>query len=199
MWRTRRARTSAALWCHISLLLAIIMMPFYGWLHMQIHVVLIAFALAARELVDPDEPAEPLAPPEPRAYVVSESLTEAQVPALTGANGNASNVHVNKNPLNEPFIWYTWLMSEMEVPMAKNNSTAEHSRHTACCAFFTRLYPHSNCANNRGTKEKTVLLKRDSISQLCATIKTMPLPINTAPKMPNTMVKRLGAVVCLLK
>ena len=88
MWRTRRARTSAALWCHISLLLALIMMPFYGWLHMQIHVVLIAFALASRELVDPDEPVEALAPPNPRAYLVSESLTERRVPALTGGNGN---------------------------------------------------------------------------------------------------------------
>jgi hypothetical protein len=88
MWRTRRARTSAALWCHITLLLAIIMMPFYGWLHMQIHVVLIAFALASRELIDPDEPVEALAPPKPRAFVVSESLTERRVPALAGANGN---------------------------------------------------------------------------------------------------------------
>src|SRR5918992_2060600 len=40
--RTRKARTSAALWCHIALLIGLIIMPFYGWLHMQIHVVLIA-------------------------------------------------------------------------------------------------------------------------------------------------------------
>ena len=37
-------------------------MPFYGWLHMQVHIFLIAFALASREIVDPDEPAELAAP-----------------------------------------------------------------------------------------------------------------------------------------
>ena len=89
--RTRRARTSTALWCHVSLVLAIIMMPFYGWLHMQIHVVLIAFALAAREIVDPDDPPADVVPaPGPRAYVVSASLAEQAVPALTGANGNGN-------------------------------------------------------------------------------------------------------------
>ena len=40
-------------------------MPFYGWLHMQVHIFLIAFALASREIVDPDEPAESLEPPRP--------------------------------------------------------------------------------------------------------------------------------------
>jgi hypothetical protein len=95
MWRTRRARTSAALWCHISLLLGIIMMPFYGWLHMQVHIVMIAFALASREMIDPDEPTQLQAPPKPRAYVVSESLlAERRVPALAGANGNG---HSNGN------------------------------------------------------------------------------------------------------
>ncbi|HEV3365157.1 MAG TPA: O-antigen ligase family protein [Acidimicrobiia bacterium] len=86
--RTRRAKTSAALWCHITLLVGLIIMPFYGWLHMQVHIFLIAFALASREMVDPDEAAEPLAPGQPRTYVVSESLTEGRVPALTGGNGN---------------------------------------------------------------------------------------------------------------
>jgi polysaccharide biosynthesis protein PslJ len=97
--RTRRARTSAALWCHIALLVGLIIMPFYGWLHMQVHVFLIAFALASREIVDPDEPAEVLAPPRSRAYVVSESLTE-RVPAFAGAKGNGNgngNGHSNGN------------------------------------------------------------------------------------------------------
>jgi polysaccharide biosynthesis protein PslJ len=87
MTRTRRIRTSAGLWAHISLLIGIIIMPFYGWLHMQVHIFLIAFALASREMVDPDVPAEQLASPRPRAYVVSESLMEQRVPALSGANG----------------------------------------------------------------------------------------------------------------
>jgi hypothetical protein len=64
---------------------------------MQVHIFLIAFALASREIVDPDVPDEELAPPTPRAYVVSESLTE-RVPALTGANGNGNGSgHGNGN------------------------------------------------------------------------------------------------------
>jgi hypothetical protein len=66
-------------------------MPFYGWLHMQVHIFLIAFALASREIVDPDVPVEEIAAPEPRTYVVSESLTERRVPALTAA-GNGSGI-----------------------------------------------------------------------------------------------------------
>jgi hypothetical protein len=97
--RTRRAKTNAALWCHISLLVGIVIMPFYGWLHMQVHVFLIAFALASREMVDPDEPPAVEAPPKPRAYVISESLAERRVPALASAgNGNGNgNGHSNGN------------------------------------------------------------------------------------------------------
>jgi hypothetical protein len=87
-WRTRRARTSAALWCHVVLLLAVVQMPFYGLLHMQIHVLAVAFALASREMIDPDEP-EPVVAAAPRAYVVSASLAE-RVPALAAANGNGN-------------------------------------------------------------------------------------------------------------
>ena len=95
--RTRRARTSAALWCHISLLLGLLMMPFYGWFHMQIHVIAVAFALASREMIDPDEPEEVEAPPKPRAYVISESLAERRVPALSGAGNGNGNGHTNGN------------------------------------------------------------------------------------------------------
>jgi len=94
MLRTRKAKTAAALWCHISVLLGIVMMPFYGWLHMQIHIVMIAFALASREMIDPDEPTHLQEAPKPRAYVVSESLTERRVPALAGAHGTG-NGHSN--------------------------------------------------------------------------------------------------------
>jgi hypothetical protein len=89
-WRTRKAKTNAALWCHIALLLAVVQMPFYGLLHMQIHILAIAFALASREMIDPDIPAEVEAAPKPRAYVVSASLAERRVPALAGANGNGN-------------------------------------------------------------------------------------------------------------
>jgi hypothetical protein len=98
MWRTRRARTNAALWCHISLLLAFIMMPFYGLFHMQIHVIAIAFALASREMVDPDEPEEPKAveAPKPKAYVLSAVHTDRPATGLSaGANGNGHNGNGN--------------------------------------------------------------------------------------------------------
>ncbi|HEV7862492.1 MAG TPA: hypothetical protein VGR20_07315, partial [Acidimicrobiia bacterium] len=97
-WRTRRARTNAGLWCHIVLLLAVIQMPFYGLLHMQVHILAIAFALASREMVDPDVEPEPVAAPVARAYVVSASLARERVPALSAANGNGnSNGHSNGN------------------------------------------------------------------------------------------------------
>src|SRR5581483_3105514 len=87
---TRKARTNAALWCHIVLLLAVVQMPFYGLLHMQIHVLAIAFALACREMVDPDIDPEPAEAPAARAYVVSDALLPRRVPALTGAGSNGN-------------------------------------------------------------------------------------------------------------
>ena len=93
-WRTRKAKTNAALWCHIVLLLAVVQMPFYGLLHMQIHILAIAFALASREMIDPDIP-ELREPPKPRAYVVSASLTERRVPALAGANAKHGTATAN--------------------------------------------------------------------------------------------------------
>ncbi|HLF41363.1 MAG TPA: O-antigen ligase family protein, partial [Acidimicrobiia bacterium] len=53
-WRTRRARTATALWCHVVVLLALVQMPFYGLLSAQLHIIAIAIALAAREEFDPD-------------------------------------------------------------------------------------------------------------------------------------------------
>jgi hypothetical protein len=85
------------LWCHIAILVGIVIMPFYGWLHMQVHIFLIAFALASREMVDPDEPPQPVAPARPRAYVISESLAERRVPALTAAGNGNGNGNGNAN------------------------------------------------------------------------------------------------------
>ncbi|MGH8974124.1 MAG: hypothetical protein ACRD0C_13095, partial [Acidimicrobiia bacterium] len=53
-WRTRRARSPIALWCHVVILLAMIQMPFYGLLPSQLNIIMIAIALASREAVDPD-------------------------------------------------------------------------------------------------------------------------------------------------
>jgi polysaccharide biosynthesis protein PslJ len=98
MWRTRRVQTPAGLWCHISLLLALIMMPFYGLFHMQIHLIAIAFALASREKVDPDVPEEPasLSEPKSRPYVISTVRTDRTAALASAGNGNG-NGHTNGN------------------------------------------------------------------------------------------------------
>jgi O-antigen ligase len=53
-WRTRRARSPLALWCHIVVLVALFQSPFYGLLAAQLHLVFIAIGLASREEVEPD-------------------------------------------------------------------------------------------------------------------------------------------------
>ena len=104
-WRTRKAKTGTALWCHVVLALAIVQMPFYGLLHMQVHILAIAFALAAREMEDPDLPPEVVA--RPSVVVVGASLAERarRIPALTGANGNG---HSNGNGTSDGNGLTTW-------------------------------------------------------------------------------------------
>jgi polysaccharide biosynthesis protein PslJ len=58
VWQTRRAPTPTTMWCHIVVLLGVVMMPFYGLFEAQIHVIFVALALALRETVEPD-PIEP--------------------------------------------------------------------------------------------------------------------------------------------
>jgi hypothetical protein len=53
-WRTRRARSPLALWCHIVVLVALFQSPFYGLLAAQLHLVFIAIGLSSREEVEPD-------------------------------------------------------------------------------------------------------------------------------------------------
>jgi hypothetical protein len=55
---------------------------------MQIHILAIAFALASREMADPDVDPEPAVAPATRAYVVSDALLARPVPALTGVGSN---------------------------------------------------------------------------------------------------------------
>ena len=95
-WRTRRASSTAALWCHVVVLLAIVQMPFYGLLSSQLHVIMLAIALASREAVEPDGP-------EPEYTVTAVVVTPAgepgSLPAFTG-NGNGSHgngSHANGN------------------------------------------------------------------------------------------------------
>jgi hypothetical protein len=53
-WRSRRARSPLALWCHIVVLVALFQSPFYGLLAAQLHLVFIAIGLASREEIEPD-------------------------------------------------------------------------------------------------------------------------------------------------
>jgi O-antigen ligase len=90
-WRTRRAPSTAALWCHVVVLLAIVQMPFYGLLSSQLHIIMLAIALASREAVEPDGP-------EPEytvtAVVVSPAGEPGALPAVSG-NGNGKGPHAN--------------------------------------------------------------------------------------------------------
>lgn len=54
LWRTRRAGSPVALWCHVVLVIAFVLLPFYGQIPTQLHIIMIAIALGARELSDPD-------------------------------------------------------------------------------------------------------------------------------------------------
>lgn len=73
-WRTRRAASSTALWCHVVVLLALVQMPFYGWLPPQLHIVLVAIAVAFRESAQPDP-----------------QVALAAAPATNGRSGPAFN------------------------------------------------------------------------------------------------------------
>ena len=47
--RTWRTRSSLGFWCHVTLLIGLLQMPVYGLLPVQIHVLMVAAALALRE------------------------------------------------------------------------------------------------------------------------------------------------------
>lgn len=92
-WRTRKARTTTGLWCHIVIVLALIQMPFYGLLSAQLHIIAIAIALAAREEREPDLGETP----EPAVTIVAAPTTNGR--AVVGAtnghgNGNGSRSRV---------------------------------------------------------------------------------------------------------
>lgn len=69
-WRTRRAASSTALWCHVVVLLALVQMPFYGLLSAQLHIVLVAMAVAFRESAQPDPPVALAAAPTTNGHAV---------------------------------------------------------------------------------------------------------------------------------
>ena len=83
-WRTRRAKSTVALWCHVVVLLALVQMPFYGLLSAQLHVVFIAIALAFREFADPDVPR-----PQPAVAVAASPTTNGRARPLPAGNGSA--------------------------------------------------------------------------------------------------------------
>jgi hypothetical protein len=86
-WRSRRAPTTTALWCHVVILLALVQMPFYGLLGAQLHILLVAVALAFRELAQPD-----VAPAE-MTVAGSPATNGVALPAINGASANGNGSH----------------------------------------------------------------------------------------------------------
>ncbi|MGH9040191.1 MAG: O-antigen ligase family protein [Acidimicrobiia bacterium] len=94
-WRTRRARSPMALWCHVVVVLALVQMPFYGLLPSQLNIIMVAIALASREAVDPDvDEVPPVRAQRPidDVVVVAAPVTNGRAhPGLNPANGNGSS------------------------------------------------------------------------------------------------------------
>lgn len=84
-WRTRKAASSTALWCHVVVLLALVQMPFYGLLSAQLHIVVIAIALAFREFADPDP-----VPPQPAVVVAAAPVTNGRARPLPTTKGDGA-------------------------------------------------------------------------------------------------------------
>lgn len=63
-WRTRRARSPVAFWCHVVLLVSLVQLPYYGMLPAQLQITMIALALGLRAVAD--EAAPPIEAPVPR-------------------------------------------------------------------------------------------------------------------------------------
>jgi hypothetical protein len=97
-WRTRKARSPMALWCHVVILIALVQMPFYGLLPSQLNIIMIAIALAAREGVEPDP--DPTVTFVDRAGPRADDLVVAAAPLTNGrarplgpSNGNGDGPH----------------------------------------------------------------------------------------------------------
>ncbi len=96
-WRTRRARSPMALWCHVVVVLALVQMPFYGLLPSQLNIIMIAIAIASREADDPDPEVEVTfveraTPRRDDVVVVAAPVTNGRAhPGLNPANGNGSS------------------------------------------------------------------------------------------------------------
>ena len=49
-WRFRASAPPVTFWCHVLILMALVQLPFYGWLPAPLIVITMGIALAAREL-----------------------------------------------------------------------------------------------------------------------------------------------------
>lgn len=88
MWNSRRARSQVALWCHVVIVVALVQLPFYGQIPTQLFIIMIAVALAAREMVDPDR--VPVRRPQPeREQVAVAAAPETNGRALAEPSGNS--------------------------------------------------------------------------------------------------------------
>jgi hypothetical protein len=66
-WRFRHVGPRIGFWCHVMLLIMFVQLPVYGLLPTQIHIVMLAIALAWRERATPGESPAIVVPERARA------------------------------------------------------------------------------------------------------------------------------------
>ncbi|MGH8999550.1 MAG: O-antigen ligase family protein [Acidimicrobiia bacterium] len=98
LWRSRRARSPMALWCHVVVLVALAQMLFYGLIPTQLHLIMIAVALAGREMTWPDtKPETKVVAVAPTPPAGGRTQAAYDVPAAVGNGHGSGNGHNYKD------------------------------------------------------------------------------------------------------
>ena len=62
LFRSARAGSPGRYWAHVAILIAVVEMPYYNYMPTTLHVLMIAIALAWRDILDPVPRAQVVAP-----------------------------------------------------------------------------------------------------------------------------------------